>query len=157
MTSQPAEEAKTSGKATWAEFFIRCKDPIVVVAAIAAVISAFYGGVVTCTVLFVDPKVETLREELTRAGAAANAKLEALRNDIRTGKESAESRTTALNDKIEDSSARIADNGERIAGMTATLAGTIGRVDRLHTQITKNTEAITELKVRGTPDVRPPE
>ena len=43
-------------------------------------------------------------------------------------------------------------NGERLARMEATLAGTSVRVDRLHTQVTKNSEEIIEVKVGGTPD-----
>ena len=46
----------------------------------------------------------------------------------------------------------ISENGERIARVETALAGTRERVNRLHTQVTKNTDGITELKVRGTPE-----
>ncbi len=47
-----------------------------------------------------------------------------------------------------------AELSERIAAMESTLTETSGWLSRLHTQVTKNTEIISEVKGRGTPDYR---
>ena len=59
---------------------------------------------------------------------------------------------TGLTKNIEDNRNKLSNNGERLAKIEATLSSTSERVGRVHTQVTKNTDAITDLKVRGTPD-----
>lgn len=98
-----------------------------------------------------DHKVDALRGELAGEINTTNAELAALRNQIGTSNEGTESRTTTLDGDIGENSRRISDNGERIARMEGTFAGTTDRLNRLHTQVTKNTEVI--LKAGGTPDV----
>ena len=103
---------------------------------------------------FVTPEVEALRGELTGDIKTTKAELAALRNQIGTSNKGTESRTTALDGEIGENNRRISDNGERIAHMEGKLAETTARLDRLHTQVTKNTELITDLRLRGTPDVK---
>ena len=146
MTSQAAEQVNTSRRNTWSEFLTRCKEPTAVVLSVLGVIGILGSAFVGAASWFVDREVEILRRELIQANAATRAALEALRNEMRTGEERRANQTTALNHKTEGSGARISENSERIARLQATLAGTSGTVDRLHTLMTKNLEAITELK-----------
>ena len=135
--SQVTEDTKTSGRNTWREFLTRWKDPATAVVAIVGIAIVFGTGVIAGAAWFVSP---------------TNAELAELRNQIRTSDKRTETKTATLDNNIGENSGRISDNGERIAHMEAELAGTSGRVDRLYTQVTKNTEVITEVKVRGTPD-----
>ena len=144
MRSQITEGAKTSGRNTWSVFLTRWKDTVTTVGGIVTILSAVVATVLGAT-WFVDRKVEAVRGELARVINTTNAELAALRNQIGAGDERTETRTTTLNDNI-------GENGERIARMEAALAGTSGWLDRLHTKVAKNAEAITELQVRGTPD-----
>ena len=117
------------------------------------------GGIIGVLLIFItvanwiaDQKIEALREELSGAIKTKDAELAALRNQISTSNEGTESRTTTLDVDIGENNRRISDNGERLARMESTLTGTTDRLDRLHTQVTNNTEAI--LKAAGTPDVK---
>ena len=115
------------------------------------IVAIFGGGVIAGAAVFVDPKVKALRVELTQTINTTNAELTALRDETRTSVKRTESTTKALNDRIEEKGDRIAGSVERIAGMEVALGATSDRVDRLHIQVTKNSEEIVELKVRGTP------
>ena len=152
MTSQMAEDTNTQGRNTLSGFLTRCKDPATTLLTLVILLTTFGGGLIAGVAWFVDPKVQDLREELTRDIDKMNAELAAFRNETRTSNERTEATTTTLNDRIEENNDRISDNGERIAGMKVALAGTSDRVDRLHTQITKNSEEIVEVRMRGTPD-----
>ena len=152
MRNQITEDTKTSDRSTWSGFLTRLKDPITAVLALVGLVITFGSGVIAGAAWFVSAEVEPLRRELAQASETTKAELAALQNQIRTNDERTETKTTRLNDNIEDNSDRISNDGERIARMEAALAGTSGRVNRLHTQVTKNTEVITEVKVRGTPD-----
>ena len=152
MRSQIKEGTKTSGRNTWSVFLTRWKDPVKIGVSILGLLImvgiAFIGG----AAWVMDHKVEALRGELVGEIKTTNAELAALRNQIGTSNEGTKSRTTTLDGDIGENNRRISDNGERIARMEGTLTGTTDRLNRLHTQVTKNTEAI--LKVGGTPDVK---
>ena len=152
MRSQITEGTKTSGRNTWSVFLTRWKDPVIIGVSILGFLItvgiAFIGG----AAWVMDQKVEALRGELVGEIKTTNAELAALRNQIGTSNEGTKSRTTTLDGDIGENNRRISDNGERIARMEGTLTGTTDRLNRLHTQVTKNTEAI--LKVGGTPDVK---
>ena len=152
MTSQVVEGTNTQGRDTLSGFLTRCKDPAIALLTLVVLLSTFGSGFIAGAAWFVDPKVQGLRGELTRAIDTTNAELAALRNETQTSNKRTDATTTTLNDRIEENSDRISDNGERIAGMKAALAGTSDRVDRLHTQVTKNSEGIVEVRMRGTPD-----
>ena len=148
MRNQVTEDTKTSGRDTWNEFMKRWKGLVKIVGGIIAVLGIF-------SILanwIVDQKVEALREKLSGEINTNNAELAALRNQISKSDEGTESRTTTLDVDIGENNRRISDNGERLARMESTLRGTTGRLDRLYTRVTKNTEAI--LKAGGTPDVK---
>ena len=154
MRNQVTEGTKTPERNTWRGFITRVKDPATVVAAMVTLVLAFGGGVMTGTVWFVTPEVEALRGELTGEIKTTKAELAALRNQIGTSNKGTESRTTALDGEIGENNRRISDNGERIAHMESKFAETTARLDRMHTQVTKNSELITDLRLRGTPDVK---
>ena len=152
MRNQATEDTKASGRNTWSEFLTRLKDPATAVFVVLTVVITFGSGAITTAAWLLSTEVEPLRRELARAIETTNAELSTLQKQILTNEERTETKTTRLNDNIKENSDRISDNGERIARIEAMLAGTSGRVDRLYTKVTKNTEVITELKVRGTPD-----
>lgn len=154
MRNQVTEDTKTPERNTWRGFITRVKDPAMVVAAMVTLVLGFGGGGMTGAAWFVTPEVEALRGEVTGEIKTTKAELAALRNQIGTSNKGTESRTTALDGEIGENNRRISDNGERIAHMEGKLAETTARLDRLHTQVTKNTELITDLRLRGTPDVK---
>ena len=130
----------------------RWKDPITIGVGILGLLIAIGIAFVGIANWVVDNRVEALRGELTGEINTTNAELTALRNQIDTSNAGTESKTTTLDGDIGENNRRISDNGERIARMESTLTGTTDRLNRLHTQVTKNTEAI--LKAGGTPDVK---
>ena len=150
MRNQVTVATKTPERNTWSGFLTWVKDPAAAVSLMVGLGLVFGGGVLGGARWFVEP----LREELARASEATNAELAALRNQIGTSNKGTESRTTALDGEIGENNRRISDNGERIAHMEGKLTGTTARLDQLHTQVTKNTELITDVRVSGTPDVK---
>ena len=134
------------------EFLARWKNPVTIGVGILGLLItagiAFMGG----AAWVVDRKVEALRGELAGEIKTTNAEVAALRNQMGTSNEGTESMTTTLDGDIGKNNRRISDNGERIAHMEGSLAGTRDRLNRVHTQVTKNTEAI--LRAGGTPDVK---
>lgn len=110
--------------------------------------SIFIGAVVW----IVDNKVEALRVELVGETKAINAKLAALQSQIGTNNAGTNSRTSILDGDIGENDRRISANGERIARLEGTLTGATERLNQLHVQMMKNTEAI--LKSGGTPDIK---
>ena len=148
MRDQVTEDTKTSGRDKWNVSMTQWKGMVGTVVGIITVLGIF----ITLANWIADQKVEALREELSGEIKTKDAELAALRNQISTSNEGTESRTTTLDVDIGENNRRISDNGERLARMESTLTGTTGRLDRLRTQVTKNTEAI--LKAGGTPDVK---
>jgi len=103
-------------------FLIRLKEPATALAIVLGIVVTFGSGFFAGAHWYVSSELDPLRKEV--AGLAKN---------------------------IEDNRSKLSSNGERLAGIAATLAGIVERVDRLHTQVTKNTETITDVRVRGTP------
>ena len=136
----------------WSDLLTRRRDSVKTVVSILtfllAIVIVFFGS----TIWVVDNRLEALRGELTGEIKATNTELEALRNQIGTSNAGTESKTTTLGSDIGENNRRISDNGERVARMEGTLTGITDMLNRLHTQVTKNTEAI--LKPGGTPDVK---
>ena len=131
------EDTKTSRRNTWNDSINRLKGPVKLVGGIIAILVVF----MSFANWLMDQKIEALRVEL-----------EALRTQMNASNEGTESKTTTLDVDIGENNRRISDTGERLARMESTLTGTTGRLDRLHSQVTKNTEAV--LKAAGTPDVK---
>ena len=146
------EEAKPAGRHSWEGLLTRWKDPTTGAVAILTLLITFGGGVLTGAALLVDPKVEALRSELTRASETTNTELTALRNEIRANSDRTDAGARTVNATIGEMRSQISRNGERIARVETELTGTSDRVNRLQTQVTKNSEEIVEVKVRGTPD-----
>lgn len=153
MRSQVTASTKSSVKNRWVEFLTRWKEPTTAVGAVIVILTAFGGGVIAGAAWFVDPEVAALRGELNHAMDSTHAEMATLRERMDTSEERTQTATWTLNDNLGANSGRISSNGERIAHMEAALAGTSDRIDRLYTQVTKNSDEIVELKVRGTPDV----
>ena len=126
----------------------RLKGPVKLVGGIIAILVVFMGF----ANWLMDQKIEALHKELSGAIKTKDVELAALRNQMNASNEGTESKTTTLDVDIGENNRRISDTGERLARMESTLTGTTGRLDRLHSQVTKNTEAI--LKAAGTPDVK---
>ena len=141
MSGQVTDDTNTSVGNPESGFLTRWKDPTATLLGIVTIVTIFGGGFIAGAAWMVEPKVEVLRGELT-----------ALQKETKSSVERAESTITELNDRIEENSDRIGRGGERIAGMEAALTAKGDRIDRLHVQVTKNSEEIVELKVRGTPD-----
>ena len=152
MRNQVTEDTKTSARNTWRVSLTQLKDPATAALAIASLAVMFGTGVVAGAAWFVTPKVEALRGELGEDIKITNARLAALRNQIGISNEGTESRATTLDGNIGENNRRISGNGERIAHMKGTLTETTGRLNRLYTQVTKNTDLITDLRLRGGPD-----
>lgn len=146
------EDAKAPGTHSWAGLLTRWKDPTTGAVAILTLLITFGGGVLAGAAWVVDPKVEALRSELTRASATTNTEMTALQNEIRANDERTDAAARTINATIGEMRGQISRNGERIARVETELTGTSDRVDRLQTQVTKNSEEIVEVKVRGTPD-----
>ena len=104
------------------EILNRLKEPATALAVILGIVVTFGTGFFAGSHWYVSSELDPLRKEV--AGLAKN---------------------------VEDNRSKLSSNGERLAGIDATLSGTNERVDRLHNQITKNTEAITDVRIRGTP------
>ena len=152
MRSQITGGTKTSGRNMWSVFPTRWKDPVTIGVGILTLLIMIGTAFIKGASWVVDNRVEALRGELAGEIKTTNAKLSALRNQIGTSNAGTESRTTTLDGDIGENNRRISDNGERIARMESALTGTTDRLNRLHIQVTKNTEAI--LKAGGTPDVK---
>ena len=155
MRSQATEDAKTPGETTSKKFLARWEGPVTIViskTAIGIFITACLALIGWVVPWMMDMKAEALRGELAGEIKTTNAEVAALRNQMGTSNEGTESRTTTLDGDIGKNNRRISDNGERIAHMEGTLAGTADRLNRVHTQVTKNTEDI--LRSGGTPDVK---
>lgn len=152
MGSQVTEEANRPRKSTWREFLTWMKEPIAATLGIASLAATFGGGVIVGAKWFVSSEVEPLRKELARATDANSMKLQELRTQIQTNEEDAGEIAKTLTDNIKANGDRMSRNTERIAGAEATLMATERRIDRIHAQVTKNADAVTELKVRGTPE-----
>ena len=130
MRGQVTEDSETAGRSTWSGFLTRCKDPATAVLTIVLLVSALGGAFIAGVKWAASSEVEPLRREFAQAKDTTKSELAGLQNQVRA----------------------ISENGERIARVETALAGTRERVNRLHTQVTKNTDGITELKVRGTPE-----
>lgn len=105
------------------EFLTRLKEPTVTLAAIVTLVIAIGGGFFAGARWYVSSEVEPLRKEVAE-----------------------------LIKYIEINRNKITNNGERLARVEATLSGTGERLGRLHIQVTKNVDGITDLRIRGTPD-----
>ena len=130
MRVQVTEDSETAERSTLSRFLTRCKDPASGALNIVLLVSALGAGFIAGVKWAASSEVEPLRRELAQARDTTKSELAGLQNQVRT----------------------ISENGERIARVETALAGTRERVNRLHTQVTKNTDGITELKVRGTPE-----
>ena len=124
------EDSETAGRSALSEFLTRYKDQVATVRNLVIIVGVLGGGFIGGIKWAVYSEAEPLRRELAQARDTTKSELAELQNQVRT----------------------ISEIGERIARAETELTGTKERLNRLHAQVTKNTDGITELKVRGTPE-----